>query len=63
MSVSYFLHPVIEGINKDGSDIEKNFLEEDRELAEGVGAGDQEAIDFPFLPHSQNGICPCQSTD
>lgn len=36
MSVSYFLHPVIEGINKDGSDIEKNFLEEGRERVEGV---------------------------
>lgn len=36
MSVSYFLHPVIEGINKDGSDTEKNFLEEGRERVEGV---------------------------
>lgn len=29
MRVSYFLHPLIEGINKDGPDIEKNFLGED----------------------------------
>lgn len=25
---------------------------------EGVGTGDQEAIAFPFLPHSQDGIRP-----
>lgn len=59
MRVSYFLHQVIEGINKDVSDIEWNFLEEDREPVEGVGTGgDQEAIAFPFLPHSQDGIRP-----
>lgn len=34
MRVSYFLHPLIGGINKDGSDIEKNFPGED-----GRGAG------------------------
>lgn len=42
-------------------DIEKNFLLEGGRGAgyrmDGVEAGDQEAIAFPFLPHSQDGIC------
>lgn len=53
------------GINRDGSDIEKNFLGEGGEggkggkgsesRLEGVGAGgDREAADFPSLPHSQS---------
>lgn len=65
MRVSYFPQPLIEGINKDGSDIEKNFLGEggkgSESRLEGVGAGDWEAADFPSLPHSQNGICRGQS--
>lgn len=55
MRGSYFLHPLIEGINKDGSDTVKNFLGEDRKEA-GVGsrAGDQEARALPSPPLSQD---------
>lgn len=49
MRVSYFPHALIEGINKDGSDIGENFLGESgrgsESRLEGVGAGDQEATD------------------
>lgn len=48
MRVSYFLHPLIEGINKDGLDIEKNFLGEDEKGKQSrmgrLGADDQDRI-------------------
>lgn len=48
MRLSYFLHLLIEGRNKDGPDIEKNFLGEDEKGAErrmgGLGADDQDRI-------------------
>lgn len=53
MRVSYFLHPLIGGINKDGSDIEKNFPGEG-----GRGAGSRIG---EVGADDQNRICQGQS--